>query len=243
MNKLKVIPIIILIFGLALLTSGCPGAATTAGTTAVASTSGTTAVTNTSGTTAVTTSATTLMPTRKPAIYLYPEKQQQVHVTLAYTGRLTCTYPAYGDGWCVTASPDGTLINQSDGREYSYLYWEGLTDVRYDFSKGFVVAGADTAAFLQQNLAFLGLTPREYNEFIVFWLPQMQDNPYNLVTFQGDRYTDNARLTIEPQPDTLLRVFMVYKPLQRSIEIEEPILTRTDRTGFTVVEWGGTCVG
>ena len=155
-----------------------------------------------------------------------------------------CAYPAYGDGWCVTAWPDGTLINQADGREYSYLYWEGLTDVPYDFGKGLRGRWCGHCSLsCSRKLAFLGLTPKEYNEFIVFWLPQMQDNSYNLITFQGDRYTDNARLTIEPQPDTVLRVFMVYKPLQQSIEIEEPVLTRTNRTGFTVVEWGGTCVG
>jgi len=166
-----------------------------------------------------------------------------VHVALEYKGRLTCTYPVYAaDGWHVTACPDGRLINQADSREYSYLYWEGLTDVPYDFSQGFVVAGRDTAMFLQEKLAFLGLTPREYNEFIVFWLPRMQDNPYNLITFQGKAYTDSAELTITPQPDSLLRVFMAYKPLQERIEIEPQALSGFERNGFTVVEWGGTCV-
>ena len=46
-----------------------------------------------------------------------------------------------------------------------------------DFSRGFVVRGSDTAAFLREKLAYMGLTPREYNEFIVYWLPRMQNNP------------------------------------------------------------------
>ena len=138
-------------------------------------------------------------------IYLYPEKETTVTVKLDYAGTLTCTYPAYGDGWTVTACPDGTLTDDA-GQTYSYLYWEGADTIAYDFSQGFCVAGTDTAAFLEDALAQLGLTRREANEFIVYWLPQMQENPYNLIAFQSDRYTQAAKLTIDPAPDTLLRV-------------------------------------
>ncbi|MBQ8827031.1 MAG: hypothetical protein IJ007_08060, partial [Oscillospiraceae bacterium] len=58
----------------------------------------------------------------KPVIYLYPEKETEVSVKVNLKdGELTCTYPDHGDGWNVTAYPDGTLINSADGREYSYL--------------------------------------------------------------------------------------------------------------------------
>lgn len=40
----------------------------------------------------------------------------------------------------------------------------------------------------------IGLTPREYNGFIVYWRPKMQDNPYNLITFQQKAYTETAPL-------------------------------------------------
>ena len=175
----------------------------------------------------------------KPVIYLYPEKTTDISVALHYTGKLTCTYPPLGNGWHVTAHPDGTLINHADKKEYSYLFWEGESATRFDMSRGFVVAGKDTATFLQEKLAFIGLTPREYNEFIVYWLPQMQDNPYNLITFQGKDYTDQAKLVITPSPDSLLRVFMVYKPLQNAIGVPPQELKPFTRTGFTVVEWGG----
>ena len=101
------------------------------------------------------------------------------------------------------------------------------------------MAGTDTAAFLEDALAQLGLTRREANEFIVYWLPQMQENPYNLIAFQSDRYTQAAKLTIDPAPDTLLRVFMAWKPLDKFMEISAQSLTAPERTGFTAVEWGG----
>lgn len=176
----------------------------------------------------------------KPVIYLYPEEETDVAVKLDFNGDLICTYPDYGDGWQVTAYPDGRLIDKATGKEYSYLFWEGVSDVEYDMSRGFVVKGEDTAAFLQETLAEIGLTPREYNEFIVYWLPKMQENPYNLITFQTDVYTDNAKLTISPEPDSMLRVFMAYKALEEKIEIEAPVFEPFVRDGFTVVEWGGT---
>ena len=71
----------------------------------------------------------------KPVVYLYPEEETQVTVQLDYAGELTCTYPAYNDGWTVIASPDGTLTD-GEGQTYSYLYWEGKDNVEYDFSQG-----------------------------------------------------------------------------------------------------------
>lgn len=177
----------------------------------------------------------------KPVIYLYPEQKTAVTATLDYDGELICTYPAYDNGWKVTASPDGTLTDGS-GQSYNYLYWEGITDAQYDFSQGFCVPGQDTAAFLEDALSQLGLTRREANEFIVYWLPLMEGNPYNLISFQGEAYTRGAQLSISPAPDTMLRVFMAWQPMQESVEIEPQILTAPERTGFTVVEWGGSQV-
>ena len=176
--------------------------------------------------------------TEKPVIYLYPEAETEVTVRLDYAGDLTCTYPAYDGAWRVAAAPDGTLTDES-GQTYRYLYWEGTDNVQYDFSEGFCIPGEETAAFLEDALAQLGLTRAEANEFIIYWLPQMEGNAYNLISFQSDAYTDAARLTITPQPDTLLRVFMAWKPLTKAVEIAPQTLTAPERTGFTAVEWGG----
>ena len=177
----------------------------------------------------------------KPVIYLYPEQKMHVSVTLDYDGTLTCTYPEYHNGWNVTACPDGTLTDRK-GQSYNYLYWEGLTKMSYDFSEGFCVSGSETAEFLDKALSELGLTRKEANEFIVFWLPLMQENPYNIISFQTDTYTDHARLTISPEPDTVIRVFMAYQPSNEEITMKPQLLTSTERTGFTAVEWGGTLV-
>ncbi|MCA9391969.1 hypothetical protein KC614_02065 [candidate division WWE3 bacterium] len=181
----------------------------------------------------------------KPVIYLYPEHTQTIDVKLDFDGKIIADYPSYDEvtkGWTVNAYPDGTLENQADGKEYSYLFWEGEVSqqVDWDLSTGFVVKGDDTRAFLQKKLSDIGLTPREYNEFIVYWYPLMKDNAYNFIHFAGEQYTDLAKLTISPTPDAVLRVFMVYQPLDEKIDVEPQTFKNFQREGFTVVEWGGT---
>lgn len=180
----------------------------------------------------------------KPIIYLYPTQTQNIKVELDYKGKLIADYPAYNyfmKGWSITAYPDGKIIN-TDGKEYSYLFWEGKPSIptNYDLSTGFVVKGEDTISFLQDTLSKIGLTPKEYNEFIVYWYPKMKDNKYNLIHFADKQYTDTAPLVVTPKPDSMLRVFMVFKPLDKEINIKSQEIKPFERRGFSVVEWGGT---
>ena len=96
---------------------------------------------------------------------------------------------------------------------------------------------------MESALSKLGLDRREANEFIVYWLPLMQENEYNIISFQTDAYTDSAKLDITPAPDTLIRVFMAWKPSDKFVQIEEQELSAPERRGFTAVEWGGTKLG
>ena len=175
----------------------------------------------------------------KPVIYLYPEQETKVSVDLQLAGKFICTYPSYENGWKVTAFPDGTL-KDGNGQTYNYLYWEGRVNANFDMTKGFCVKGEDTAAFLEQALEKLGLNRREANEFIVFWLPLMEQNPYNIISFQRDSYTEAAKLQVTPTPDTLIRVFMTWQASQTYVELTPQKLTAPQRKGFTVIEWGGT---
>ena len=179
--------------------------------------------------------------TRKPVIYLYPERETDVHVELELTeSELNTTYPKYNNGWDVTAYPDGTLLNNADGSHHRYLFWDAVNcRTRFDFSKGFCVAGSDTESFLKEKLTYMGLNEQEMNEFIVYWLPLMEHNVYNLISFQGETYTNSAKLTITPTPDSECRVFMAYVPLENAVAIEPQQLETFERNGFTVVEWGG----
>ena len=50
----------------------------------------------------------------------------------------------------------------------------------------------------------------------------------------------NMPLNFSVEPDTLIRVLMTYKGLDKPIDIKEQTLEKVERKGFVVVEWGGT---
>lgn len=182
--------------------------------------------------------------TEKPVIYIYPTEQQDVNVQLNYAGNLSHTYPKYpANGWNVIAEPNGTLWDEN-GMEYYALFWEGTPHKPLTAKDGFVITGKETAKFLEEKLAYLGLNRREANEFIMYWLPRMENNAYNLIHFSGEDYESLAELKITPQPETIIRVMMLTRPLTNKIDVLLQDLKPLHKTrkGFTVVEWGGSVI-
>lgn len=180
----------------------------------------------------------------KPVIYLYPETEQQVSVKVEPQGGMSYSDPAYNGGWVVRATPQGRLTEVSSGKQYPYLFWEGTGGIYQQPKQGFVVARQDVHRFLVSSLAKLGLNTQETADFIEFWEPRMQGAPYYFVSFLGTREMDRlAPLTIEPKPDTVIRVLMDFAPLQRPIAVEGYELRSIPRQGFTVIEWGGVLRG
>ena len=186
--------------------------------------------------------------TAKPVIYLYPEQETKVNVQLTFNGTLTSTYPTLPpEGWTVTAQPDGTLTDE-EGRSYRYLFCEGVADVDWKQDSGFLVKAEDAREFLEQSLTQLGLNELEQNDFITYWLPKLEKNGESFVTFAAEQYTDNAILTVTPQPDSVLRVQMLISKVDDSNraafqKLPEQELPRFEREGFVLVEWGGTDLG
>lgn len=183
-----------------------------------------------------------------PIIYLYTESDEPVNVQLELDGELTVTYPEYvpDEGWTVTASPDGTLTD-SDGNTYPFLFWEGDLNMDYDLSYGYCVKGSETEEFLDNALAQLGLTETEAADFKAYWLPQMEGNAYNVITFQTTAFDDAVSHSVTPEPDTVIRVNMLWYASETEVEIEPQDLAGMnpmpeDRDGFVFVEWGGEVI-
>ena len=179
----------------------------------------------------------------KPIIYLYPTEVTEITVKLGYKNKLTASYPVYVNGWNVIANPDDTLIDKDTGRELYSLYWEGKHTEPINMKEGFVVKGEDTVKFLEEKLAILGLNDKEAEEFIIYWLPKLQENKYNYIRFASiDEINQNMPLEFSKEPDSIIRVLMQYKALDKPIEVYEQVLETPSRVGFTVVEWGGTII-
>lgn len=178
----------------------------------------------------------------KPIIYLYPEEDTEVSVELGYEEEITVSYPLYASGWKVLAKPDGSLVDPETGRDLYSLYYE--SNAVYHFrteDDGFVVERENIAPFLEEKLSILGLSDREAEEFIIFWLPILQQNKYSYIRFASAEEIDaNMPLDISPAPDTMIRVLMTYKGLEHPLQVREQELVTPERAGFVAVEWGGT---
>ena len=179
----------------------------------------------------------------KPIIYLYPIEETKVNVTLWTPEKLSHTYPKYNSEkwWNVIAEPNWNLEDMDTWRKLYALYREWKTYAEDNFEEWFVVKWEDIISFLEEKLAILWLNEREAEEFIVYWLPQMENNEYNLIRFETRAQQDeNMPLNITPIPDTVIRVMMDWKAIDEPIDIPEQELTTPERIWFTVVEWWGS---
>ena len=190
----------------------------------------------------------------KPVVYVYPEEEQGLTMTIDVKGTLDMVYPAperqvqteegTRASWTISAAPDGTLTDAS-GRSYPYVFWEG--PVRQDTpERGFIVAREDAVPFLEEKLALLGLSDKEAADFITYWAPRIRANEYTFVSFDASSYAqqvtysfaDEAGAPVEP--DTFIRVFMTIRAADANEEVTPQVFGPTPtRSGFTAVEWGG----
>ncbi len=180
--------------------------------------------------------------TYKPIIYLYPTQEEVITVSLGHKENIISSYPKYYDNWKVLARPNGDLIYLRTNQDLYALYYENKRTIKLKVEKeGFCIEGKDIASFLEDKLAKLGLTEREAEEFIIYWLPKLENNKYNYIRFATKEEIDaDMPLNITPSPDTTIRVLMTYKGLNKPIKVEEEKIITPERKGFVAVEWGGT---
>lgn len=176
----------------------------------------------------------------KPVIYLYPEETMEVFVNVEPTDGISVSDPELGDGWNVVASPDGKILNYGDYKVYPYLFWEGFAANFVTPEEGFVVAADTVDGFFDEKLEYMGMNATEIADFKEFWVPRLAEDPYYFITFvPQEEFEAYAPLTVEPAPDSVLRVFFDYKGLEEAVEVVEQELETFEREGFTVIEWGG----
>lgn len=179
----------------------------------------------------------------KPVIYLYPSQTQKINIKVTTREEFTFTYPSYpSDGWSVVVNPDEKI--ECNDRTYNYLFWEAPIPNKsnIDMTEGFIVSSDTVVRFLEHTLSQVGLSDIEQADFITYWAPRLEQNELNFIHFEFnegyEKYISNMK--ISPQPDQLIRVFMVFKPINLSYSHTEQKTPSYYRKGFTVVEWGGS---
>ena len=180
-------------------------------------------------------------PISKPVIYLYPEEPMDIKVKINIKdSKFTTIYPKFNEKntWNVHAEPNGDII--LNNKKYPYLFWEAISYKEQELNEGFIVTDENAEEFLEEKLKILGLNYKESTDFITFWLPVLLRNKISLCTFQTEKFFKSFELNITPKPDSMIRIFLSIKKLDSPINIKEQKLKSVERTGFTVIEWGGS---
>lgn len=182
----------------------------------------------------------------KPVIYLYPTEKKAIDIKLDLKGELLTTFPKYDKSWEVIAEPNGQIFDKKTNRYYSSLFWDGTIDfpsAHYKYDDGFIVSKDNLTEFLIKKLDHIGLNNQETNEFIQYWLPILERNKYNFIHFLvNEECNEIATLNVNPKPETSIRIYMEFYGLENRTIIKEQQLPKTERKGFTLVEWGGADV-
>jgi len=175
----------------------------------------------------------------KPVVYLYPQKDTLVNVRVA--ANVTESEPTYPvSGWNVLAHPSGQLDYR--GRSYPNLFWEGTGNGIYPNKEGsgFVVAQSELTSTLKSHLTQLGLNTQESADFMEYWQSKLPSSPFVRLTWLDTADMDQlAPLTVSPKPDTSIRIFLDFAPLDKPVSLIPQKLSSPTRDGFTLVEWGG----
>lgn len=174
----------------------------------------------------------------KPAVYLYPEKSQNISVKLNINGEIIKDIPEYDSGWDVYANADGEIYEQ--GQTYDYLFYECTLNYLELPSEGWCVSYDELPAWFDENLVKLGLNEKEKQQFDEYWLNRLPEEEYYTIKLLDNEFLDkNMGLDVSPKPDTVIRIEFVFKSSDYSVEMQEPEITTPQRDGFIVVEWGG----
>lgn len=175
----------------------------------------------------------------KPVIYLYPPKDTQISIRVG--AKITKSEPIYPkNGWTVLAHPSGQLDYQN--QRYNSLFWEGLGSGAYPNYRniGTVVSQKELIPTIKNQLTQLGLNSKESVDFINFWQSKLPTTPFIRLTWLGTRDMDIlAPLSVDPVPDTKIRIFLEFEGLQKHINLVPQKLSAPNRKGFTLIEWGG----
>lgn len=192
-----------------------------------------------------------MMTVDKPVIYLYSQEELNVSVDFESKSNVVFTYPEYSNGWNFMLK-ENQLTDAQTGRAYPYLFWEGKTDnldfhVQNGCISGSIVKTDTVVSFLENALAAMGMNATEQTDFITFWTPRIINHDYVLIQFLDNKLYDEkiSTLSVVPTPDNVLRTFMLFSPVeehQLPLQIIPQEFEPVDRSGFTVVEWGGAMI-
>jgi hypothetical protein len=175
------------------------------------------------------------VPSKKPNIYLYSDRDLTACVRLSPETAITASEPVYqpGMGWRAEIR-NGSLNGEGD-----FLFYEALVpDSGWQKKEGYVIRASYRGQDMASMLGEYGFNKKEAVEFIDYWASHLLgDVDYVLYPQETDAVDRAMPLYISPEPDEVMRIWFYAEP---SVSAPEPVTCpeKIVREGFYVVEWG-----
>lgn len=174
---------------------------------------------------------------RKPNIYIYPVDEIKLSVKINFPsgGKVIESIPIYDGVWEVFVDTNG-LINE----EYRYLFYECDVPDLNQKEMGWLVKRENLETFFLNNMEHHGFNVVEINDFIEYWIPQLNGSEYFEIYPQYES-TIEKMVTIEfsETPKHFFRLFyFIQGRPDKNIEMTAPNIEIGKREDFFAFEWG-----
>ncbi|QXE18512.1 leucine-rich repeat domain-containing protein [Clostridium sp. 001] len=177
---------------------------------------------------------------KKPNIYLYPEKTEELSVNVTPKGKIIKSIPKYNAGWKITVDPSGKIDNT-----YDFLFYEASLNYKFTLNKGWIINEGNFNEEMNNILTSIGLNSKEKVDFIEYWSKELKwkSSRYAAYYLDPKEINEAIKLNLSKKPDSILRAYFYFVPLNNNenLDIKKPKINKFKRNGFTVVEWGGIC--
>jgi hypothetical protein len=175
------------------------------------------------------------LPSKKPNIYLYSDRDLPARVRLTPEYAITVSEPLYqpGKGWQAEIR-NGSLNGKGD-----YLFYEAVVpDSVWQKERGYVIPAAYREQDMASMLGQYNFNEKETVEFIEYWSQNLAEDMDYVFYPQETGAVDRVMpLSISPVPDHVSRIWFYAEPF---VSTPEPVTSPETivREGFYVVEWG-----
>jgi hypothetical protein len=171
---------------------------------------------------------------------LYGDAGTEVDIEFIHPERLRDVIPEYPGQWKTIIVEDGQLtVNGESG--FPYLFYESVTaESLLQTDTGFAVPIGHRNDVLRTIMEEYGFNQAETDDFVEYWSGKLDDSR-NYIAYPQDTEVVDKAMPIRysgTEIDSFYRLWFYFVE-DEGQAYKEPGIRQIERTGTTLVEWGG----